>query len=52
MILPVGDTLQAGGSVGALGGVDARGNLLRNGGVDGIVDKDNVNGGGVGDVMC
>lgn len=51
MILPAGDTLQAGGSVGALGGVDARGNLLRNGRVDSIVDKDNVKGGGIGAVM-
>lgn len=51
MILPIGDVLQARGSVGALGGFDAGGNLLLNRGVDGIVDKDDVNSGGVGAVM-
>ena len=52
VILPIGDVLQARGSVGALGGVDAGGNLLLNRGVDGIVDKDDVNSGGIGAVMC
>lgn len=51
MILPIGDILQTRGSVGALGGVDAGGNLLRNGRVDVVVDKDDVNGGCVSAIM-
>ena len=48
--LPLGDVLETGGSVGALGGVDVGGNLLLNGGVDGVVDKDDVDSGGIGAV--
>ena len=51
VILPAADILQAGDSVAALGGVDAGGNLLRDGGVDGIVDENNIDGGGVGAIM-
>ena len=49
--LPISDVLQARDSVGALGGIDAGGNLLLNGGIDGVVDKDNVNSGGIGAVL-
>lgn len=48
--LPLGDILEARGSVAALGGVDVGGNLLLNGGVDGVVDQDDVDSVGIGAV--
>jgi len=49
--IPFGDILEAGSSVRALGGIDVGGDLLLNRGVDGVVDKDDVDSGLVGAVF-
>jgi hypothetical protein len=49
--LPVGDILETGSSVAALGGIDVGGDLLLNRGVDIVVDKDNVDSSLVGAIM-
>jgi hypothetical protein len=49
--IPFGDTLDAGGRVRALGGIDVGSDLLLNIRVDAVVDKNNVDSGLIGAVL-
>lgn len=48
MHLPFGNTLESRGSVRALGSINVGSDLLLNGRIDSIVDKDDVDGGLIG----
>lgn len=48
--IPLGDILETGGRVGALGGINVGGNLLLDVRVDGVVDENDVDSGGIGAV--